>query len=244
MKRDWLIEKRRSLGFTQEYVAKHAYIDRAYYSQLENGKRNPSPAVAFNISNVLELDPYLFFTYHRNVSSDAPYDGEIADAFSHIQEGQILYLHHHEEQYLQHAMTFVRTSLDRGDWCVMVMSHKTIEAIRVRLATMYNHDVLNAYVSFYTPDTLTAEAIDAIEVTSAQKRLWLAADTITTTQLERFQAIQHQSNGMVSVRAYYALDLTGNKTIVLIRRNPYLMTDYEFVHSPLYHFSESFISYE
>ncbi len=59
--RDWLVSIRRGKGFTQEQVALQSFIDRGYYSQIEKGKRNPSPDVARKIAEVLGFNPSAFF---------------------------------------------------------------------------------------------------------------------------------------------------------------------------------------
>ncbi len=49
------------MKLTQLQVAQSASIERAYYTQIENGKRNPSVKVAKNIANVLSFEWSLFF---------------------------------------------------------------------------------------------------------------------------------------------------------------------------------------
>lgn len=52
-KRDWLINIRNSKQMTQQEVAYTAFIDRAYYAQIESGARNPSGDVTKRIGDVL-----------------------------------------------------------------------------------------------------------------------------------------------------------------------------------------------
>lgn len=49
-------------GMNQEEVAKAAGISRAAYTNIENGKRGPSPVVAQKIGKVLGFDWTLFYT--------------------------------------------------------------------------------------------------------------------------------------------------------------------------------------
>ncbi|KGP73245.1 helix-turn-helix domain-containing protein [Pontibacillus yanchengensis] len=54
--REWLKVLRKEKGFTQEYVASLCHIDRAYYAQIENGKRTPSVQVAEKIADTLSFN--------------------------------------------------------------------------------------------------------------------------------------------------------------------------------------------
>ncbi|WP_342526275.1 helix-turn-helix transcriptional regulator [Chryseomicrobium sp. FSL W7-1435] len=60
--RQWLINQRKDLKMTQQQVADAAYINRAYYSQIESGKRTPSREVANKIAETLHFQPIAFFS--------------------------------------------------------------------------------------------------------------------------------------------------------------------------------------
>jgi transcriptional regulator with XRE-family HTH domain len=49
-------DRRRSLGLTQEEVAKRAKTSSPYVGHLESGKRNPSDKVVSRLAQVLGLD--------------------------------------------------------------------------------------------------------------------------------------------------------------------------------------------
>lgn len=53
--REKLINRRKTLGFTQEELAKKAKISRAYLANIEAGKYNPSLEVAKNLSIILDM---------------------------------------------------------------------------------------------------------------------------------------------------------------------------------------------
>jgi len=57
--RKWLIDLRGEL--TQEEVASRAGISRGAYSNIENGKRDPSVSMAKRIASVLDFDWMIFF---------------------------------------------------------------------------------------------------------------------------------------------------------------------------------------
>lgn len=59
--RVWLINLRKKNKLTQLEVANKSNIGRAYYTQIENGVRNPSVNVAKNIASSLNFDWSLFF---------------------------------------------------------------------------------------------------------------------------------------------------------------------------------------
>ncbi|KPV43782.1 helix-turn-helix domain-containing protein [Alicyclobacillus ferrooxydans] len=59
--RTWLRKLRISRGLTQDVVANHSYINRGFYSQIENGTRRPSPHVAYKIAKTLGCSPQLFW---------------------------------------------------------------------------------------------------------------------------------------------------------------------------------------
>lgn len=61
MNRDWLVELRNNKKFTQEFVALQSGIQRAYYTQIEKGVRNPSVEIAKRIADCLSFDWTLFF---------------------------------------------------------------------------------------------------------------------------------------------------------------------------------------
>lgn len=62
--RDWLINLRGSM--TQQEVANKAKINRAFYTQIETGERNPSVLTAKKIATVLGFNWTLFFEYECN----------------------------------------------------------------------------------------------------------------------------------------------------------------------------------
>lgn len=57
----WLSDVRENKDMSQEQVANQADIARTTYSSIEQGRRNPSVAVAKRIAKVLEIDWTIFF---------------------------------------------------------------------------------------------------------------------------------------------------------------------------------------
>lgn len=56
MKRNILINLRKSLYLSQEEVAKKSRISRSYYGLIENGTRNPSYTIAHEIATTLNKE--------------------------------------------------------------------------------------------------------------------------------------------------------------------------------------------
>ena len=61
MTKNWLKEIREEKSLTQEQVASHAEIKRAYYTMIETGIRRPSPEVAMRIGKALDFDWTRFY---------------------------------------------------------------------------------------------------------------------------------------------------------------------------------------
>ncbi|MGD6940969.1 helix-turn-helix domain-containing protein [Cytobacillus gottheilii] len=64
--RKWLKDKRESIGLTHEEVAAESGIQRAYYTMIENGTRNPSVEVSKKIANVIGFSWTIFFENKSN----------------------------------------------------------------------------------------------------------------------------------------------------------------------------------
>jgi transcriptional regulator with XRE-family HTH domain len=70
MKRYWHTALRKKRNLTQAEIAELIHIDRAYYSQIESGLRNPSEEVSRSIGKILNIDPLLLFS-DTNAFQDA-----------------------------------------------------------------------------------------------------------------------------------------------------------------------------
>lgn len=60
-----LREKRKSLGYTQAYVAQEAGIGRTYYTEIENGNRMGSLDVWLSIGKVLNIPESEIIAYMK-----------------------------------------------------------------------------------------------------------------------------------------------------------------------------------
>lgn len=50
-----ILERRKTLGLTQDALADYANIDRTYIGYIENGKQNMTLAMLCKIANVLDI---------------------------------------------------------------------------------------------------------------------------------------------------------------------------------------------
>jgi putative transcriptional regulator len=66
--RHWLVLHRQKRNLTQTLVALQAGISRAFYTQLELARRDPSVKVAKKIGLVLEFDWHKFFEDNPDTS--------------------------------------------------------------------------------------------------------------------------------------------------------------------------------
>jgi len=64
--RTWLKELRIQRGLTQNEVAELSNIERAYYTMIEQGNRNPSVAVAKSIADAIGFNWTIFFDNQCN----------------------------------------------------------------------------------------------------------------------------------------------------------------------------------
>lgn len=64
--RSWLKEKRLKKGMTHSQVAEICKIDRAYYTMIESGYRNPSVITAQAVGEALNFDWTIFFENQCN----------------------------------------------------------------------------------------------------------------------------------------------------------------------------------
>lgn len=67
---------RESSGKTQAGVSLLSGITRSYYTNIESGKRRPSPEVAQKIAEVLGFDWTKFYTVQEHVQEEKPQEKE------------------------------------------------------------------------------------------------------------------------------------------------------------------------
>lgn len=58
---EWLVQARIKKGLTQQQVADKVHISRTHYTNIEKGRRCPSPDLAQKIAEELEVDWRSFY---------------------------------------------------------------------------------------------------------------------------------------------------------------------------------------
>lgn len=67
MMREWLRQIRSIKGKTEAQIATEAGISQPFYHYVETGQKDPSPAVAQAIADVLGFDWTLFFPPRKKI---------------------------------------------------------------------------------------------------------------------------------------------------------------------------------
>jgi len=68
--RDWLIDRRNALGYSQRELASELDVVRSHISKVETGDRRLDVIEFFEYCEVLGLDPCSFFTQYKKAFPD------------------------------------------------------------------------------------------------------------------------------------------------------------------------------
>ncbi|MBP1947191.1 helix-turn-helix domain-containing protein [Virgibacillus litoralis] len=254
MKREWLIRLRKSKQFTQEKVALDAYIDRAFYSQIETGKRNPSFNIALNIAKVLNFDPMIFFEDNLSIVKDTPSYRHIPEYFSSMDRGDILYLFNNKNSYLDHVVTFLVTGVQKGSYCIIIEHNRNHTKIQQRLENFLTKTEIENLIYFIDQNEILQHEPKGIvdkfhklqDMFEEEKpvRIWMIEEQYTEddwiNKLGRYLNLEDNYNLKVAyrkllfLRAYDASLISAGLHIQKMRCYSYLMTDSEIVDSPFY----------
>lgn len=256
MKRDWLIQFRKSKQMTQVNVADSAFIDRGYYAQIESGVRNPSFSVAINIAKALDFDPSLFFQDFLHHSSSQPSIREISQYFRTMDSGRVLYLYNNIEVYLQHAVTFLLTGVSKGNYAIFIDSHENLIQIQQRLETIITNEEEKNLINLINKETIKQPNLkDLVKYLQSFQihfdenlsiRIWLHekrdyGNDFISKLLNPIGDIRSNSEKILFLSVFNASTVSAGMHIDLMRKYPYLMTDLEIVYSPLYRSSDNSI---
>ncbi|WP_163972059.1 helix-turn-helix domain-containing protein [Oceanobacillus halotolerans] len=249
MKRDWLIQFRKEKRLTQEQVASKAFIDRAYYSQIETGKRNPGFNVAVNISKVLGFKPLMFFQEHlsENVSNSTILKSEISKSLRRMDQGKVIYLYNNLESYIQKVVTFVLTGMEKESFCIIIDDYRHLKQIKNSFQSLANHDYIQKHLFLIDKDTVlgcheSVENFLFIKRNNPKKiRIWIHESHENPLEGELINKVRQSKtfkkftrNDIIYVQSYNASLLTAKAYIQMMQMYPYLMTDTAIVDSPLY----------
>lgn len=254
MKRDWLINIRKRKRLTQQKVATRAFIDRSYYSHIESGKRNPSLTVAKSIAGVLNFDPLKFFKDIQIDNTPENTKHDIYEFFNNMETGNVLYLYNKFNSYINNAVTFSLIGVWRNSPCLIIDKAETFIQIQENLKKFLSNNDINNYIHH----------INEIEILKESPESLYPLEGLST-KIEEYSSIfiwchvnrnhpndwvfklQNDLNSkdlilnnkkIISVHSYDASIATAQSYIELMRKVPYLLTDYEIFDSPLYYASE------
>ncbi|MGJ9459996.1 helix-turn-helix domain-containing protein [Oceanobacillus sp. CF4.6] len=262
MKRKWLIQYRKSKNLTQEHVASAAFIDRAYYSLVENGKRNPGLSVAHNIGSVLNFDPMMFFQEHlqdNNSSQNTNLSFEISEKLKRMERGEILYLYNSLEMHDHHIITFFLNGIEKGSKCLIIDNKNKFNQIKRRLEKLFAESELEDHIyfiskeelhSYYPKDVANKFKILQKEFRTIKSiRIWFSDSQkhpnewlLDLKKYFNIKDIKQSDKDILFIHTYNASVISAGEHIQMMRGYPYLMTDTEIVRSPFYNGSNK-ISY-
>ncbi|MEN2767900.1 helix-turn-helix domain-containing protein [Ornithinibacillus xuwenensis] len=247
MKREWLITIRKSQNMTQEQVSNEAFIDRSYYSQLENGKRNPGIEVAINIAKVLDFDPRLFF--EESLLKDLQRDKiSISEYFNKLSKGKTLYLYESTEAYISNLILFLLSGVKNDSLCFLIESDHT-KAVVTKYLNKLSIEIKNIYFINKDRDVdLQLEQVDSMikkyKLKITNFHFWSLDEQSGTlaklTKMLKANQLNIHYQNTFSVSSYNAKELSSDNYIKMMRKFPYLMTDMEIVLSPFYDSGKNF----
>ncbi|MFD1637442.1 helix-turn-helix domain-containing protein [Evansella tamaricis] len=255
MRKNWLIELRKSRNMTQEEVAFAAFINRGYYSQVETGKRTPSLNVAINIARVLKFDPMMFYRDHLLDFSENGFNlkNNIPETFRSMIDGQILYLYSNPDKFVEHVVTFLVTAGEKDSHCLLIDDYKNYCKVRQKLQASHNHRDINTHLwsvnigdlKHMDPKQIEQRILDyQIHFTEIKTiRIWINEETVDKVDwLYNFETyLRTKSRNwtkpkvkLLFIRSYNANRISADLSIKMMRMYSHLMTDVEIVHSPIY----------
>jgi transcriptional regulator with XRE-family HTH domain len=251
MKRDWLCNIRKSKLLTQQYVASNSFIDRSYYSHIESGKRNPSLTVAKNIASVLNFDPMIFFKDQQinNSPDNTNLNLDIYELLNSMESGNMLYLYNNFNSYTHYAVTFSLIGVWKNSSCFFIDIPTNFLEIKKNLEKFLSNNEIIKYIHHINKEEIinqTSQSFssDTLSQLEGQTHIFIWCHVYKDPPNDWALKLIDQLNSknlvvnnkkIIVVYSYDASLVSAHTHIELMRKIPYLMTDYEIVDSPLYH---------
>ncbi|MBO0960905.1 helix-turn-helix transcriptional regulator [Neobacillus sp. MM2021_6] len=250
MKREWLIKLRKMKKMTQKEISTIAFIDRSYYTLIENGKRTPSIAIAKAIAAALDFDPLLFF--HETAEVDfnnshqlmtIPDTLKIAEVFKSEKNCQILYVSTNFDDYLKHVITFILVAYEKGNHYMIFDTVDNIRRIKEKLELILPEDDLLDHIYFINHecdlDEIDTRISSIVSGLNKDASLFIGCrmvqSTIVLDQTKLKESISLLRNRNILFTCVYDANLLkAGSLLQLMKAYPYLMTDSEIVLSPLF----------
>ncbi|MDZ5712648.1 helix-turn-helix domain-containing protein [Jeotgalibacillus haloalkalitolerans] len=255
MKREWLIELRKSKGLTQQKVADQSFIDRSYYSQLENGLRDPSPSVAENIAQVLDFNFMRFFTdyiYFGDFNSPLKKAVNVnQDGFSYLKDkktGHVMYHYSSIEVFYSNTIKFILSKVEQNIHCIIIDQYLNYSRVISELKNLLPKNKIDKYVHFFHHNISTDQLPQHFFAFIHEKinpdtyfSIWIS-DT-SSDRKDSFHYIKTfietcekelNDHEWLLVCSFDAHKVTANEYIRIMKLFEYIMTDQEMVMSPFY----------
>ncbi|WP_082693039.1 helix-turn-helix transcriptional regulator [Bacillus sp. FJAT-29814] len=240
MKREWLIKLRKSKQMTQKHISSAAFIDRAYYAQIESGRRNPSINVAKSIAHLLGFDPMDFFPEDFNPSLKDYHSPKVTilnptttEAFSN-RTGLVLYLFSNVDVYYQHANTFLLSGVKNGRQCFLFDYKENLRIYEQNFNKTFdkNNEESVTFISLeeFSEEDVFSRLNSLLTNDEKEINVWVKGNpNYYGSLLKNFL-----TNDSLFVVSYNSTMITASAHIDLMRKYPYLMTDREILDSRLY----------
>ncbi|MBM7578188.1 helix-turn-helix domain-containing protein [Jeotgalibacillus terrae] len=254
MKREWLIELRKAKELTQQKVADQSFIDRSYYSQLENGVRDPSPSVAENIAKVLNFDFLRFFTDHfyqnepnMPMIKTVRTDHDVLSLVE-LKHGKVMYHYSNIEAFSKNTTAFILSKVRQNIPCVIINHNKSSLDIYHELNQLLPQSEIENYVHFCSYDISTDPVNSDFYKLIKEKvkhhqyfNIW-----INDTFLDRKDSFQKlkifietceielKDYKWLLICSFDASMVSANEYIKAMKLFHYMMTDHELVSSPFH----------
>ncbi|WP_404407960.1 helix-turn-helix domain-containing protein [Jeotgalibacillus malaysiensis] len=255
MKRKWLIELRKSKELTQQKVADKSFIDRSYYSQLENGLRDPSPSVAENIAKVLGFNFLRFFTdyiYFGDFSSASKKTVHIThDGFSYLKsrkDGYVMYHYSSNEAFYKNTIKFIHSKVEQNVHCIIIDQYINYSNVFSELKNLLPKSKIEKYVHFFHHNISTEELpqhfftfINEQVKPDTYFSMWI--NDHTSDRKDSFHYIKSfietcakelNDYEWLMVSSFEATKVTADEYIKVMKLFHYIMTDQDLVLSPFY----------
>lgn len=254
MKRDWLIDLRKSKGFTQQKIADKSFIDRSYYSQIENGLRDPSPSVAENIAKVLNFNSVRFFKDYiydpgstMSKGTAIRLSNDIYAFFKSTEKGNVMYHYSNIDIFYKNTLTFILSKVEQNLKCIIVDKYENSLEIYSELETLLPKSKIDRYVYFFHHDVYNEDInrnffkfIKKKMKESKEFSLWIhdfSANRDNSFSNLKFLietcGKEFKHDKLLLVCSFDASLVSAQEYIKVMKIFHYMMTDQEVANSPL-----------
>lgn len=247
--REWLKKLRLSNNLTQEQVATKSFIERSYYTQIENRKRNPSLDVAKNIAKVLKFDPMYFF--EKNDEDDIlflnnkPINQSILDFLKDKRNLKLLYSYDNNDDYYFQILHFLHAAISVKKYCLIFdsdenyLKYKRMMKIFQNIGTDLDFIRFVDVTNIYSAESLCKNIDETVSsINHPAIFAWIHKEQVNQYTLGKLlQNTRILTNKAVYVQAYNAWNVSAGNHTQLMKEYPLLLIDSQIMASPFYNSS-------